>query len=271
MGIDIGGTKTLVASLNDEGVIKEKIRFETPHNYEAFLTEAAQALHSLKAHDFHAGGIGAPGKIDRHHGRAWAFGNLPWSLVPLAHDLEKLTHCPMVLENDAKMAALSEAMMVKHEYDRVLYVTISTGIGYGLVVERKLDTSISDHGGSVLLAEHHGRHVPWESFASGRAIVERFGKKACDINDARTWHIITRDIAKGLRELIAVTEPDVVVIGGSVGVYFEKYGAILQKELERYKNPLLAIPDLRPAARPEEAVLFGCYDLAKEHFHASVA
>jgi predicted NBD/HSP70 family sugar kinase len=274
-GVDIGGTKTLVAALDDNGVIVEKIRFETPKTYEAFLDEFKKAFKQLEHHDFSAGGVGAPGKIDPVRGCGVWFGNLTWENVPLDHDIERIMHCPMVVKNDAQMAALSEAMLLKETYHKVLYVTVSTGIGYGLVVDGVIDEALSAHGGKNILVEHHGRLVPWESFASGRAIVKRYGKRASEITDEKTWRAIVRDLRPGLLELIAITEPEVIVFGGSVGTYFDRWGTLLQAELDKLKTPLVSVPKLMSAQRPEEAVLFGCYDLAKETFplgsHAHVS
>jgi predicted NBD/HSP70 family sugar kinase len=265
-GVDIGGTKTLVASLDNNGVITQKIRFETPKTYLAFIKQFKLAVQQLKVTDFVAGGVGAPGKIDRRDGSGIWFGNLSWKNVPLDHDIEQILECPIIVENDAKMAALSEAMMLKHTYNKVLYVTVSTGIGYGLVVNRTIDSAIGDGGGRKMLVEHHGKLVPWESFASGRAIVARYGKRAEDIHDQKTWRLIVKDLKPGLLQLIAIAEPEVIVIGGSVGTYFDRYGKLLTEELAAYKTPLVSLPDFCAAARPEEAVLFGCYDLAKATF-----
>lgn len=273
-GIDIGGTKTLVAALDDNGVILDKIRFETPKNYDFWVHELRFAVHKLAHngyHDFKAAGVGAPGKIDHENGRVLWFGNLPWKNVPIHDDVEKVLHCPVVVENDAKMAALSEAMMVKDKHSRVLYVTVSTGIGFGLVVDQHLDDALSDRGGTDLMVEHRGKLTPWEGFASGHAIVERYGKPAHDIKDARTWKAISRDLVPGLLELIAVTDPEIIVFGGSVGVYFDRFGKILSEELKETHLPVKPFPILAGAKRPEEAVLYGCYDLAKEvfgHTHA---
>jgi len=271
VGIDVGGTKTLVAALDEHGVITEQSKFPTPKNYDHFLLEVRHALAHFKTTDFQAGGIGIPATvIDREHGKGVSFGNLPWRNVAIQHDIERICVCPMVLENDAKMAALSEAMLLKREYSRVLYVTVSTGIGYGLVVDGVIDPNIGDGGGKALLLYYKGKPTPWESFASGHAIVERYHKKAVDITDTETWEKITRDIAKGLIELIAVTEPEVIVIGGGVGTYFERFGTLLTKELKKYHLPLLTLPELRQAQRPEAAVIYGCYDLAKQAFaHAA--
>jgi predicted NBD/HSP70 family sugar kinase len=275
VGVDIGGTKTLVASIDNSGVITQKIRFETPKNYDFFLHELRFAAHKLDHKDFIAAGVGYPATImDRKHNIGINFGNLPWHKVHTQADVEKIFGCPTVVENDAKMAGLSEAMLLKHKYSKVLYLTISTGIGIGWVVDGKIDSSIGDGGGRAFLLEHKGKYLPWEEFASGHAIVERFGKRAEEITDEATWKRICHDFAVGMIDLIALLQPEVIVIGGSVGTYFDRYEKILKTELQKYQTPFLKIPALLQAKRPEEAVLYGCYDLAKatygkvSHAHA---
>ena len=66
--------------------------------------------------------------------------------------------------------------------------------------------------------------------------------------------------------LIAVTEPDLLVVGGSVGNYLERYLEPLSKELKQFETPLLKIPLIEKAQRPDEAVLYGCYDLIHTHY-----
>jgi predicted NBD/HSP70 family sugar kinase len=270
LGIDTGGTKTLVGVLNSHGEIVESAKFPTSKDYENYLVELENTVKTFAHQEFAAGGVAMPGKIDRKHGRVINLGNLGWKNANVQHDLEKLFHCPFVIENDAKLGALSEAMLLRDHYDKVLYVTVSTGIGIGLIAHGKIDTSIGDGGGRALQLEHRGKLMSWEDFAGGHAIVERYNKRAVDITDAATWTAICRDLAKGLIQLIAIAEPDVIVVGGSVGTYFDRYGKILAAELKKYHLPMVSLPDLRQAQRPEEAVLYGCYDLAKQHFpHAS--
>ena len=277
VGVDVGGTKTLVATLTDEGVISESRKFPTPKNYQHFLLELQHALAHMEHKDFKAAGVGMPfTHFDRHNDRIFSFGNLPWHNVPVQADMEKILRCPVILENDAKMASLSEAMLVRDKYQRVLYVTISTGIGYGLTVDGKLDSNIGDGGGRMIMLEHNGKLMPWEDFASGRAIVARYGKRAEEITDDATWKAIVRELKLGFLELIAVMQPDVIIVGGSVGSYFERFKDFLADELKQYETPLVPMPVLRKAKRPEEAVIYGCYDLAKAIFtekkaHAKVA
>lgn len=264
MGVDVGGTKTLLAVLNEHGEIVEQKRIPTPKTYANFLLELKHGVAHLETKEFKAGAIGTRGMIDRKHGRRVGDGLLKWGVVPMQADIERITHCPMILENDAKLAALSEAMLVKDKYSRVLYLTLSTGIGFALVVDGVIDTNLNDGGGQSLLLEYDNKIQAWEEFASGKAIVERFGKKAGDIDDDATWKIISRDFAKGIVQLIAIVQPEVIVIGGSVGAHFSKYAKHLEADIAKYKVPLVKQPDLRQAQRPDNAVIFGCYDIAKQ-------
>lgn len=266
VGIDIGGTKTLVAALTNEGVIKESVKFPTPADYDDFVKELDHNVANFATKEFRGGAVAAPGTLDRNRGVVKAFGNLGWKNVPLLRDVEKITHCPMVMENDAKLAALSEAMLLKHEYGKVLYITISTGIGYGLVIDQKIDPNIGDAGGRGILVEWHGKLTPWESFASGSALVRRFGKRASDLEDPKAWGIFAKDLSLGFLELIAILQPEIIVVGGGAGHYLEKFHHELVANLKEHETPMLPIPKIIKAQRPDEAVVYGCYDLAKVHY-----
>ena len=137
-------------------------------------------------------------------------GNLSWKNVNTQYDTEKIFGCPMAVENDAKLAGLSEAMLLKDEFKRVAYVTISTGIGYSLIVDGVIDVNIGDGGGRALQLDHKSKMMSWEDFAGGRAIVETYGKRAEDITDETTWRKISRDLAKGLIQA-SVAESSVVL------------------------------------------------------------
>jgi predicted NBD/HSP70 family sugar kinase len=264
-GVDIGGTKTLVAALDDNGVIVERAKFPTPPNYSEFLAKLAEEVAILSTKDFRAGCVAAPGKIDRTHGIGEYFGNLPWHNVQIQADTEKVFHCPMLIENDANLGGLSESMLLPSE-KRILYVTVSTGIGTGFIHNQTIVPELADSEGGHMPLEYHGKLVAWENFASGRAIVERFGKKAAEITDKSTWRRIAHDLGLGFIELIAIMQPDIIIIGGSVGQYFERFRPYLLEELESYKNPLLTMPSLQAAVRPDDAVLYGCYDLAHRRY-----
>ena len=266
LAVDIGGTKTLLASFATNGKLAKHVKFPTPKNYHDFLESLRTNLASLDCPDFRAGCVAAPGRLDRKRGLVIAMGNLKWQNIPLQHDIEQITDCPIVVENDTKLASLSEAVELKNQYSKVLYVTISTGISSGLVVEQKLVPALLDSESGQMLLEHNDALSTWESFASGKAIVKKYGKLASEITDPIAWKAISHNIAIGLIDLVATIQPEVIVIGGGVGSNFSKFKTPLLNELKRYEMPLVPIPPVIQAKRPEEAVVYGCYLLAKDHY-----
>jgi len=265
LGIDIGGTKTLVARLTNKGEIIQSTKFQTPKIYNDFLKELAISVANLSSDTYVAVGVAAPGSIDREKGIAQDFGNLPWHHVPLKRDIEQLIGSPTIIENDANLAGLSEATLIK-QYRCVLYVTVSTGIGTGIITNQEIDPEFADSEGGHIMLEHDGSLQTWEHFASGKAIVRRFGKRADEIKELKTWKIIAHDIGLGLYDLIAFIQPDAVVLGGGVMSHLDTFEDLLLKELHKYETPLTPIPPILRAKRPEQAVVYGCYELARRTY-----
>lgn len=264
-GVDIGGTKTLVMALDQDGAVIEQFKFPTPRDYGEFIMSLRSAVGGLRTKKWHAGTVAIPGKVDHRRGLGVAFGNLPWINVPIEKDAIEIFNCPIAIENDANLAGLSEAVLHK-DVRTVLYITISTGIGTAIIQNQHVVEPGNHPEGGQMMLTYQGKLTSWESFASGRAIVERFGSRAEDITDPKTWQIIARDLSHGIVELLALFQPDLVIIGGGVGSYFERFGDFLQSDLQRYQTPLLPIPPVIKAQRPEMAVAYGCYDYAKYVF-----
>ncbi len=267
LAIDIGGTKTLLAIFSGDGQIKESLKFETPALYETFLEELATNVAKLSTQEFKGSVVAVPGKINRETALGIAFGNLAWQNVPIQSDLRQILKCGVVLENDANLAGLSEARMLP-QYKRVIFITISTGIGGVVIQNGDIERGTRDAEIGHILLEHEGKLMEWEDFASGSAIVNRFGKQASEIplDDIDAWHTIAHNIAVGLIDVIAMLTPDVVIVGGGVGSHFDKFGNKLIEELKKYETPLVTIPPILKAKHPEEAVVYGCFELAKEKY-----
>lgn len=264
LAIDIGGTKTLVAALKEDGVLLESIRFETPKEYSNFLKVLSTTIKSLKNQDFNQV-CSSAGRIDKASGLVLAFGNLSWENIDLAADIEAISNTPCLIENDSKLAGLSEAVLISKQYSKVLYITISTGIGSVLIVDGVIDKDLEDSEVGKMLLEHKGKFARWEEFASGKAIYEKYGKRASDINDPKIWYVIAHNIAIGMINLIASYTPQAIIIGGGVGTHLNKFQARLEEDLQIYSSPMFSIPPLLKAQRPEEAVIYGCYEFIKQH------
>lgn len=268
IAVDIGGTKTLVAAFTTSGKLVKSIRFETPHDYPEFIEAVRSAYEQLKPDVTNPRYcvVGAPGRIDRTKRSVIAFGNLPWENVPIGPDIERIVGVHTIVENDANLAGLSEAILIKHAYKKALYITVSTGIGGIVILNGKIMPEYADMEFGHMIFEHDGKLQHWEEFASGKAMYNKYGKRASDIpaDDTATWYEVSRNIALGLTGVIATLTPDVIIIGGGVGTHFDKYADQLHEELMLFGSKLVSVPPLRQAVRAEEAVLYGCYELARQ-------
>ncbi|MEX0881457.1 MAG: ROK family protein [Candidatus Saccharimonadales bacterium] len=265
LGIDVGATKTLLAVFSKNGKLLHEQKIVTNHKYDQFLADLQKALKTeeFKNYKIAAAGCAIPGKVDRSAGVGLTFGNLFWRNVPIASDVGKIVGKDVFLENDANLAGLFEAQAHK-QYKKVLYLTLSTGIGGGFMVDGKIDPAFADAEVGHMVLEHEGKLKKWEDFASGRALVERFGKKAEQLDNPFAWKTYARDVARGLDVLLAVLQPDVVIFGGGVGAYLEKFAHPLQDELKKFSNNMVPIPPIIKGDRAEEAVIYGCYEYIKQ-------
>jgi len=267
LGVDIGGSKTLLAIFDEQGQLTDQYKLPTNKNYPDFLNELSQAIkEKLGSHNFAGCACAVPGLIDRKNGIGLVFGNLSWRNVPIKKDLEQiLGNVPVRIENDANLAALSEAVLVRDTYNKVLYLTVSTGINDGIIVDGKIEANLSDGEAGQMVLEHDGKLQKWEDFASGRALVEKYGKKASEIEDPVIWKEFSEGLALGIRELLAVLQPQVVILGGGVGAHYEKFATHLKEELNKLKSDMVVNPPILKAQRAEEAVAYGCYEFIRQN------
>lgn len=263
VAIDIGGTKTLVAIFSENGSIIEDLKFSTPKQYEKFLQILRASAKQLKNTDFKAGAVGVRGKVDRKKGLHIRDSVLPWHEVPLSKDLREIFNCSFKIENDAKIAGLSEARLQPNS-KKVLYVTISTGIGGAYVVNGEIDPNTEDAEIGCMYFDHDGMSMKWEEFASGHAVYEKYGKPFSDIDDETTWREISNNIAIGLINTCTVLTPDLVIIGGGAGAHLDTFKPYLDEAISSIHPSAVRIPPIIKAKRPDEAVVYGCYELARK-------
>lgn len=269
--VDVGGTKTLLAAFSGSGELVKKIRFPTPHDYKEFQSELKEQVEKLGPANYLITTVALPGKVDRSRGIGISFGHLPWSNVAVREFAEKIFHSPVLIENDSKLAALYEALLVIKEYKKVLYVTISTGIGGGYVVNGQIDHNLEDNEVGQILIEHQGKLMRWEEFASGSAISKVYGNPIRNITNKEELSTIAQNIAIGLIDLIATLTPEVIIIGGGVGRHLELFKDELERDLKGYKNNLITIPPILKAKKAEEAVIYGCYEFGKFHYEKIIS
>ena len=260
IAVDTGATKTLVASFGKDGVLGHQIKFPTPHDQKDYIKELKSVLQeNYKDKPVEAVVIASPGIIDNGV-VIWGGGNLAWKNLDIRSEIQGLLgKAPVFVENDANLAGLGETRLLKKMPPQSLYVTISTGIGTGIITDGHINQALRNSEAGHALIEFDGTVREWETFASGKAIYNTYGKYARDITNQRTWQQIADRISRGFLAVIPILQPDIIIIGGSIGTYFKNYGEQLQNILREKLPNHIKCPKFVQAKYPELAVIYGCY------------
>lgn len=257
--VDTGGTKTLVASFSADGEVYESVKFPTPKKEVLFIAQLTETITTLaKGKQLDGIVVAMPGIVK--DGVAIWCNHLGWENFDVRTLLQKhFPKTPILVENDANLGGLGETRMLATIPPSVLYVTISTGIGTGVITDGRIDPGLRLSEGGRSLVEFDGVVQEWESFAAGSAILAAYGKLGKDIHSKRTWLQIADRISRGFLAHIPMIQPDVVIIGGSMGAHFAKYSDQLTGILKEKLPAHIPCPTFVNAAHPEEAVIYGGY------------
>ena len=267
IAVDTGGTKTLVTAFTDAKKSHKRFRFPTPKKFTDYITQLSELI--LNEYDLSKVtviSIALPGVTKGD--MLVICPHLEWKHLNVVSALNnRLTQYTgkIIIENDANLGALGEAHALSPMPKTCLYVTISTGIGTGIVTEGVINPHLRLGEGGHMQLEYDGILRDWDQFASGLAIYTAHGKYASDIRDKRTWEFITDKIARGFYALIPILHPDVIIIGGSIGTYFSRYHTTLEKLIDNALPAYIDRPVIIQAKHPEEAVIYGCHLYALQH------
>ena len=232
IGLDIGGTKLMVAAADCAGAIVQSTRASTPLNREEGLV-LLKTLARQVAGDSPIGAIGVAcgGPLDPFKGIVSPLHQPEWRNVPLREIFESEFACPCRVEVDTDAAALAEYRFGPEQPSRLLYLTLSTGMGGGFLIDGRIYRGA---GGSHPEAAHqsapyrlrnHSGPV-WcqcgapnclEELVSGNGIRRLYGKPAEELA-AEEWDEIGWNLGQGLRNLATLYAPDLVVLGGGVSL-----------------------------------------------------
>ncbi len=167
LGFDIGGTKIAVCLADSTGKILAKERMEggSTQSYEAVLPRMVEISRSLvkqaglQMKDVHACGISAPGPIDLAKGIVVESPNMPWRNATIRDDLARELGITAYFDNDANAGMLAEWFFGAARGTRnALYLTMSTGIGGGVLTEGLLLHGANGNAGEVghVILDVHG-------------------------------------------------------------------------------------------------------------------
>lgn len=275
-GIDIGGTKIAVALANNEGLMQSYFRFPTTielgahrildntiKEIERLIREADGRLTAI--------GVGCGGPMNRKRGVILSPMNLPgWDEFPIVELLEKHFDVPVVLDNDANAAALGELEYGAGQgFRNLVYVTISTGIGGGIIINGEVVHGVGDGTGEIghITVQPDGvlcgcgSRGCLEALCSGTNIARRArerlseGRESSMMNVMREsgggvtaktvaeaalkgdalaseiWVETINFLAIGINNIIVTLAPEAVILGGGVSTVGEQLFAPLRRQL----------------------------------------
>ena len=270
VGLDIGGTKTQAVLVDPSGALLATRRDPTKHGSEGLVRTAVEAVGALlreagpDAARAWSLGVGVPGLVDAEGVMRFA-ANLPGLVeLPLRKIFGERLGVPVVMDNDANVAAWGERCAGAGEgADDLLMVTIGTGIGGGIVLGGELYRGAHGMAGEIghtvvqLDGEpcQCGQRGCWEKYASGTAlnriardagfdssemVVARAGEN--DETALEVMSTFTRWMAIGLAGLVNILDPSVVVLGGGL----IEAGDLLLTPLRDWMGQLIEGSEHRP-------------------------
>jgi fructokinase len=256
-GIELGGTKTVVAIADTDGGIAEQFRFPTV-DPEVTVETAISWLNERGV--VTRLGVAAFGPISINqarpdYGQLLATPKEGWAGFDLVAALQSgLTEAEISLDTDVNVAALAEVQLgAARGHENVAYITVGTGIGAGFIVDGKiLHGALHSEFGHLRVPRYAGDDFagvcPFhgdclEGLASGTALIARWGKGGHEIPaDDEAWDIEAFYLAQGVLSILAITSPSRVVIGGGVS-QAEGFHAKVEKKLRELAGGYFSVLD----------------------------
>ena len=263
-------------SESGEILVKDKIPTEKEKPYQYIAKNIAALVKRLERESdvkIRGIGIGCPGSVDSEKGVVVYTNNIAWKNIPLKAELEKLLEVPVKLTNDANAAALGEYSLIKNKYKSMIFITLGTGVGSGIVLDGKLFEGYKSAGAEIghqvikINGEKCtcGRKGCFEAYCSTTALIKQARKamakdvnsllwKECGNNIERlsgisffaaydrqdktaksVFNKYLKYLAEGLANVANAFRPEIILIGGGVSAQGDK----ILKPLKRKFNALL--------------------------------
>jgi predicted NBD/HSP70 family sugar kinase len=286
IGIDMGGTKTIVAAADKKGNILRKIRYDTPTNLKEGLILIKKNIKELAKKDkILSIGCACGGPLDYKKGIISPLHQPKWRNVPLKKIIEKEFGCNFYVDVDTNVAALGENKFGEgKKYRTFIYVVIGTGVGGSIFKEGKIyrgkDDGHPELGHQSLncrlkkakkdfdIKKHFcecGVSDCLEGMVSGNSIKRIYGKPAEEIDD-ETWEEIGYNLGQGLRNIVALYAPDAILLFGGIACGGAEKLLKPAKEVVEKHVKIIPKPLIKLSLLGYEASLKGSIALAMEGF-----
>ena len=251
--LEAGGTKMVCAIGDEQGNILERISIPTlePENTMPAIIDF------FKNKNISALGIGCFGPVDLDrksatYGYITTTPKLPWKNYDIVGVCEKELGVPVGFDTDVNASALGEATWgCTKDLSNSIYITVGTGIGVGVIIDRKpYHGMLHPEGGHIFLARHPQdpmekgvcpyHELCLEGLASGPAIAARWGKPGAELADRKeVWELEAYYLAQAICSYIMILSPERIIVGGGVA-HQEQMMPLIRKEVLRQMGGYIA-------------------------------
>ena len=228
--LEAGGTKMVCAIGDEQGHILERVSIPTlaPENTMPAI------LDFFRNKNISALGIGCFGPVDLDkksptYGHITTTPKLAWKNYDIVGVCEKELGVPVGFDTDVNGSALGEATWgCTKDLDNSIYITVGTGIGVGVIIDKKpYHGMIHPEGGHIFLARHPQdpmergvcpyHELCLEGLASGPSIQARWGKPGVELADRKeVWELEAYYLAQAICSYIMILSPEKIIVGGGV-------------------------------------------------------
>ena len=304
VGVDVGGTKIAAGIVSPEGKILSDVRYPTPHAPEKLVETIVRSIKEvMEGHEVGGVCLAVPGYILAQENRVVFSANLhAIEGIPLKDRVEPEIGVPLVIENDANAAAWGEFRFgAGSEVDHLVFVTLGTGVGGGVISHGVLLRGAQGSGGELGHVTVHatgprcacGNRGCLEALASGTAIARRARVAAVERPGSALGRLASRrkllgedvtELARegdetalsvleetgtwlgiGLAGFVNVFNPEVVAVGGGAMEAGDLILASARREVRlRARPPSRDLVEIQVATLGPESGLLGAAALARE-------
>lgn len=309
IGLDLGGTNLKYALGTENGEILARYRKPSFANevlgriFENMFSAVDELLQEAKTRGekVNAIGIGSPGCVDFRTGRL--IGDTlnfeHWANAPIKKNFEDRFNLPTWADNDANLMALAESRKgAGRDYDNILCVTLGTGIGGGLIINKELYRGVHYSAAEIghIIIEYDGRPCNCgnrgclEAYAAAPAMIERYRKKLkrtgvmFEFEELSTEFIfqkaeLNEDLAKetiietcdylgiGIASVANTIDPDIIIIGGGVAEAGPEFISRIEQVVKQYSlKPISQNLRVVKAELNVDAGIVGAILLAAENY-----
>lgn len=246
IGVDLGGTNIRVGLVDNGSILQiHELKLTGKHSLESTLQQLIDGISTFADYNFDGIGMGVPSIVDSKNGIVYDVVNIPsWKKVALKEILEHKFSKPVYVNNDVNCLALGEQLFGQASaYSSFVTVAIGTGVGTGIVIDRKLYEGVNCGSGEIGYIPYLDKNL--EFYASG-SFFETYSTTAHaaylaalnnDASALEMWASYGHHMGQVMKVILYTYAPEAIIIGGGLSNAFHFFEADLRRSMHDFIYP----------------------------------